>query len=70
MAISPTDSYRFVEHFVPAEVVSVEVTGDSLRATVDGYRGTPRPIVKGVALNELRFAREGGGWHGHVVLDV
>jgi hypothetical protein len=34
MAISPPDSYRFVEHFVPAEVVSVEVTGDSLRATL------------------------------------
>jgi SHS2 domain-containing protein len=59
-----------VEQFVPVELVSVELTRDSLRATVDGHIGTPRPIVKGVTLTELRFTREGGDWHGHVVLDV
>ena len=59
-----------VEQFVPTNVVSIELGDESLRATVAGYRGTPRPLVKGVALNGLRFEQEGGVWHGHVVFDV
>lgn len=59
-----------VEHFIPVEVVTVELTPDSLRATVEGRLGMPRPILKGVALTDLRFACEGGVWHGHAVLDV
>ena len=59
-----------VEHFIPVEVATLELTPDSLCATVEGRLGAPRPIVKGVALTELRFACEGGVWHGHVVLDV
>ena len=59
-----------VEQFVPTNVVSIELGDESLQATVAGYRGTPRPLVKGVALNGLRFEQEGGVWHGRVVLDV
>lgn len=59
-----------IEQFVPTEVESIELANERLRATVAGYRGTPRPLVKGVSLNELRFEQEGGVWHGRVVLDV
>jgi SHS2 domain-containing protein len=59
-----------VEQFVPRQIESIELGDDRLRATVAGYRGTPRPLVKGVALSGLRFEQEGGAWHGHVVFDV
>jgi SHS2 domain-containing protein len=59
-----------VEQFVPRHITSIEREDERLQATVAGYRGTPRPLVKGVALNGLRFDHEGGIWHGRVVLDV
>jgi SHS2 domain-containing protein len=59
-----------VEQFVPRHITSIEREDERLQATVAGYRGTPRPLVKGVALNGLRFEQEGGVWHGRVVLDV
>ncbi len=59
-----------VEQFVPTEIVSIELGDEGLAATVAGYCGTPRPLVKGVALNGLRFEQEGGIWHGRVVFDV
>jgi SHS2 domain-containing protein len=68
--------HRFVEHGGEVEVeLSAEdeigiVEDGSLQATVAGYRGTPRPLVKGVALNRLVFEREGGAWHGRLVFDV
>lgn len=59
-----------VEQFVPRRITSIELGDERLQATVAGYRGTPRPLVKGVALNGLRFEQEGGVWHGRVVFDV
>jgi SHS2 domain-containing protein len=59
-----------VEQFVPERPERFELTGDRLRATVVGHRGHPRPLVKAVTLDNLRFANEGGTWHGRVVLDV
>lgn len=59
-----------VEQFVPRQIVSIELGDECLRATVTGYRGAPRPFVKGVALSGLRFEQEGGVWHGRVVFDV
>jgi SHS2 domain-containing protein len=59
-----------VEQFVPLRILSIELSGGRLRATVAGRRGTVRPLVKGIALNGLRFEREGGVWHGRVVFDV
>jgi SHS2 domain-containing protein len=59
-----------VEQFVPRHITSIERGDERLQATVAGYRGTPRPLVKGIALNGLRFEQEGGVWHGRVVLDV
>jgi len=59
-----------VEQFVPTHITSIEREDERLQATVAGYRGTPRPLVKGIALNGLRFDHEGGVWHGRIVLDV
>jgi SHS2 domain-containing protein len=59
-----------VERFVPTRIKAIELGDEHLHATVAGYRGTPRPLVKGVALNRLAFLQEGGVWHGRVVLDV
>jgi SHS2 domain-containing protein len=59
-----------VEQFVPRHITSIELGDECLHATVAGDRGTPRPLVKGVALNGLRFEQGGGVWHGRVVLDV
>ena len=59
-----------VEQFVPRHIAAIELEDETLQATVVGYRGTPRPLVKGVALNRLAFEQEGGVWHGRVVFDV
>jgi SHS2 domain-containing protein len=59
-----------VQQFVPRRIAAIELEADGLEATVAGHRGTPRPLVKGVALNGLRFEQEGGVWHGRVVFDV
>ena len=59
-----------VEEFVPERVAAFELSGDRLRATVDGRRARPAHLVKAVTLNSLEFGPENGGWHGRVVLDV
>jgi len=59
-----------VERFVPTRITAIELDDEHLQATVAGHRGTPRPLVKGVALNRLAFEQEGGVWHGRVVFDV
>lgn len=59
-----------VEQFVPTRVRAFELDGDHLRATLEGHRGEPRPLVKAVTLNNLRLEPEGGIWHGRVVVDV
>jgi SHS2 domain-containing protein len=59
-----------VERFVPGRVTAFELTGDGLRAALEGRRGEPRHLVKAVTLNKLRFEQVGGAWHAVVVLDV
>lgn len=59
-----------IEQFVPRHITSIELGEESLQATVAGDHGTPRPLVKGISLNGLRFEQEGGVWHGRVVFDV
>jgi SHS2 domain-containing protein len=59
-----------LEQFVPKHIGAIELGEERLQATVVGYRGTTRLLVKGVALNRLVFERKGGVWHGRVVFDV
>jgi SHS2 domain-containing protein len=59
-----------VAEFVPSRLASFELDGERLRATVEGSRGRPRPLVKAVTLSNLELAEREGGWHGRVVLDV
>jgi SHS2 domain-containing protein len=59
-----------VEQFIPERVAALELANGRLRATVMGYRGRPRQLVKAITLNGLSVEQKGGSWHGHVVLDV
>ncbi len=59
-----------VERFVPERVVSIELRGDRLLATVAGRRGRPSHLVKAVTLSDLEVRRDDSGWIGRVVLDV
>jgi SHS2 domain-containing protein len=56
--------------FVAERADELEVSGNAVRATVVGRRGSPRPLVKAVTLHGLSFARDESGWHARVVLDV
>ena len=58
------------ESFVPERLVSIELEGGSLRADVAGRRGRVRHLVKAVTLHRLDLRRQGGAWHGRVVLDI
>jgi SHS2 domain-containing protein len=59
------------EQFVPERIAALELAADRLRATVEGHRGEPRPLVKAVTLHRLEFARDDTvGWRARVVLDV
>lgn len=59
------------EQFVPTHLSELELEGGSLRATVNGHRGEPRPLVKAVSLHGLEY-RSGldTGWRARLVLDV
>jgi len=59
-----------VEQFVPERFERFELANGRLRATIAGYRGRPRQLVKAVTLNNLELAHQGEVWHGRVVLDV
>lgn len=59
-----------VEAFVPDRVETLALADDGLRATVVGWQGRPRHLVKAVTLSGLELARRGRTWHAHVVLDV
>lgn len=60
-----------VEEFVPERIASLQLTEGALRATVQGHRGTPRHLVKGVTLHRLELRRDDKvGWRARVVLDV
>lgn len=59
-----------VEQFVPERVISLQLEGASLVASVHGRRGAPRPIVKAVTRHGLELSPVEGGWLGRVVFDV
>jgi len=59
-----------LRRFVPEQVETLELLDDGLRAIVQGHRGAPNPLVKAATLSNLRLEREGGTWHGRVVVDV
>lgn len=59
-----------VEQLVPERVGAFALAGNRLRAIVQGRRSRPRHLVKAVTLNGLELERNGGSWHGRVVLDV
>jgi SHS2 domain-containing protein len=59
------------EQFVPERVASLELGERTVRATIQGRRGRPRQLVKGVTLHRLELRRDGEtGWRARVVLDV
>ena len=57
------------ERFVPEEA-EIVLRNTSLRATVRGRAGEPRPLVKAVTYHGLELTHEGGSWRARVVLDV
>jgi SHS2 domain-containing protein len=57
------------EGLVP-EQAEIELRDTTLRATVRGRAGEPRPLVKAVTYHGLELAHEGGSWRARVVLDV
>src|SRR5579862_2386668 len=59
-----------VDRFVPVRVTHFRVAGSSLSATVEGRRGRPAHLVKGVTLNNLSLKESCDGWRARVVLDV
>ena len=58
------------EGFVPERAGELEPDDGLLRASVRGYGGEPRQLVKAVTLHRLLFEPEGEGWRARVVLDV
>ena len=58
------------DDLVPQDVEGLELSGDRLAATVRGFRGEPRHLVKGVTYNGLAFEGGDGGYRATVVLDV
>jgi SHS2 domain-containing protein len=58
------------EGFEPSGVESLELSADSLRATVAGRLGAPPPLVKAVTYHRLAFDLTADGYSATVVLDV
>lgn len=58
------------EGLVPERARSFELTGTTLRATVEGRRGEPSPIAKAVTYHGLELVEQNGVWRARVVLDV
>ena len=59
------------EQFVPERIGSLHLGEGTLRATIEGHRGEPRQLVKGVTLHRLELRPDGDtGWRARVVLDV
>jgi SHS2 domain-containing protein len=60
-----------VEQFVPERIAALELGEGELSATVEGHRGQPRHLVKGVTLHRLELRPDDAvGWRARVVLDV
>lgn len=53
-----------------ADQAGIVLCNTSVRGTVRGKRGEPRPLVKAVTYHGLMFDRLDGGWQARVVLDV
>lgn len=58
------------EDLVPERMTRLELGPAGLHATVEGHRGEPRHLVKGVTYHRLAFERGGQGYEATVVLDV
>lgn len=58
------------EEFVPERLAALEVTEDGLSTVVEGRRGAPPPLVKGVTYHDLELRRDNGSWRARIVLDV
>jgi SHS2 domain-containing protein len=56
--------------FIPRRTTALELHNTELRATVEGRRGMPSPIVKSVTYHGLELGPDARGWHARVVLDV
>ena len=59
-----------VDGFVPERITELKLHEGKLHATVKGYRGEPRHLVKAVTLHRLELRQDDHGWHARVVLDV
>jgi SHS2 domain-containing protein len=55
---------------IPVAVEQLCLKHNSLRATVSGLRGAPRPLVKAVTYHRLEFEPAERGYRGRVVFDV
>jgi SHS2 domain-containing protein len=58
------------EGFVPEAVEELSLEPQSIRARVNGRRGTPPHLVKAVTYHRLSFEPVGDEWRAVVVLDV
>jgi SHS2 domain-containing protein len=58
------------EGLVPERLVTLELTGSTLTAVVEGHRGTPPQLVKGATYHRLSLEPANDGFRGRVVLDV
>ena len=58
------------EGFVGTELERLQLSADSVQATVTGRLGEPAPIVKAITYHGLVFERSPGGYLARVVLDV
>jgi SHS2 domain-containing protein len=58
------------EGLVPERLETLELDGNSLRATVLGGTGRPPHLVKAATYHRLAFERAGQGWRATVILDV
>jgi SHS2 domain-containing protein len=58
------------EGLVPERLRDLDLSGDGLRATIEGYAGAPSHLVKGATYHRLAFESSERGWFARVVLDV
>ena len=56
--------------FVPDRAAKLELSGDALRARVDGRTAAFDPLVKAATYHGLELRRSDGSWRARVVLDV
>jgi protein archease len=55
---------------VPDRLLALDLEPDGLRATLQGWEGSPPHLVKGATYHRLCIERAGHGWRARVVLDV